>query len=307
MLENAKFIWQKELDLPNSYAEFFDTFSSNSGRVCLRISVDGDYTAYVNGKYAGSSQYGDFEHYKIYDEIDISSLVKKGENTLAILVWHPGEDSQRYKKYKAGLCFEVCENETVILSSSENTLSRKSPTYKSGENKKISPQLGFSFSYDATKEDIFPCSMPNGMTPSICVDKSCNFYKRPIKKHTLKDTVCAKRIESENTYLFDLGKEYVGYLTLGLDAECEGEINIAYGEYLFGGHVKRKIHNRDFSVDYRARAGKGTFTNYMLRLACRYIEISTQIPINDGANSHSKNLSISALDCLAFSLINNTP
>ena len=34
---------------------------------------------------------------------------------------------------------------------------------------------------------------------------------------------------------------------------------------------------------------------------------ATQIPINDGANSHSKNLSISALDCLAFSLINNTP
>ncbi len=281
MFENAKFIWLKEAE-KNSYAEFFDTFEVEKGQICVNISVDGDYTLYVNGEYMSSSQYGDFEHYKIYDTIDISSKTKQGKNTIAIVVWHFGEDSSRYKKYKAGLIFEVTQDTKTILSSTENTKSRKSPTYISGLSKKISSQLGFSYSYDATKEDAFPREISKDFSQSFEVEKKCEFFPRPIKKHTLDAPVFAKIVsksEDFHHYILDLGKEYVGYLTFDIFADEETDINVAYGEYLDNGYVRRRIGDRDFSIDYRAKKGKNKFTNYMLRFACRYLEIYAHYPI----------------------------
>ena len=281
MLEHTKFIWLNESQ-KNSYAEFFDTFEVEKGQVCVNISVDGDYVLYVNGEYASSSQYGDFEHYKIYDTIDISSKTKQGKNTIAILAWHFGEDSSRYKKYKAGLAFEIIQDERVILSSSKATKSRKSPTYISGLSKKISSQLGFSYSYDATKEDAFPKEISKDFSQSFEVEKKCEFFPRPIKKHTLDAPVFAKissKSEDSCHYVLDLGKEYVGYLTFDIFANEETDINVAYGEHLDNGHVRRQIGDRDFSIDYRAKGGENKFTNYMLRFACRYLEIRTHSPI----------------------------
>lgn len=280
MQKSTSFIWVKDLDEKNSYAEFYDTFVYKNGRAEVNITVDGDYTLFINGIYVSSSQYGDFEHYKIYDTIDITPYAREGENAIAILAWHFGEDSQRYKKYSAGLAFEVLEDGKIIRSSDSDTLSRKSPTYKSGDNKKISVQLGFSYSYDATKEDGFPFFKPQGLGKSVIIDKRCTLYPRPIKKHILRSEVRAKIIEKTDEYcLFDLGKEYVGYLAFSIEADKECDIVISYGEHLENGRVPRRIGDRDFSITYRAKKGKSIFTNYMLRFACRYLEISSDAPI----------------------------
>ena len=108
VFENSKFIWIDDTNT-DTYGEFYATFNANSSPIC-RLSVDGDYTLFINGKYAASNQYGDFEHYKIYDEIDLSEHIVNGENHFALLVHHFGKDSQRYKKYQAGAIFEVIEN-----------------------------------------------------------------------------------------------------------------------------------------------------------------------------------------------------
>lgn len=283
MQKSTKFIWINGLETKNSYGEFFDTFTLNNTHSTVNISVDGDYTLYINGEYAASSQYGDFEHYKIYDQIDISEYVRVGENSISILVWHFGENTSRYKKYKAGLAFEVLENDKIVISGSERTLSRKSLAYKSGEGKMITCQLGFSYSYDATKEDDFINGNLIGFAPSVIVNKECIFYKRPIKKHTLKNVAYGKIISKNDegtNYIFDLGREYVGYLTFMLRTEKENNIIISYGEHLENGHVKRHIDSRDFSVEYYAKKGENSFANYMLRFACRYIELSTQSDVN---------------------------
>lgn len=281
MFECSKFIWTDNEE-KNSYAEFFDTFNVENGKTSVAISVDGDYTLYINGAFVSSSQYGDYEHYKIYDTIDISPYVQRGENSIAILVWHFGENSQRYKKYKAGLIFEVLENGKVILTSGEHTKSRKSPTYKSGESKKISSQLGFSYSYDATREDSFPRKIADDFSSSRIVYKNCEFFARPIKKHELEKPIFGSVVSQNEDFchsVLDLGKEVVGFLTFDLQAEEETDIVISYGEYLENGYVKRKIHDRDFSITYRAKKGQNSFTNYMLRFACRYLEIYSRSPV----------------------------
>lgn len=277
IFENAKWIWTGETGIDN-YGEFSVKFTS-FGDAILNISCDGDYTAFINGKYVSSGQYGDYEHYKIYDSIDITPYIRNGENTLSILAWHFGQDSSRYKRANAGVIFEIVEKDKVIFSSDKSVLSRKSKAYTSGLCKQITSQLGFSYLYDSTKEDAWLNGDLIDFTFSQEAEKGCVFFPRPIKKHILGEIINAKYILSDNTYLFDLGKEIVGLLSFSLNASEKASINIAYGEHLENGHVKRKIHERDFSVDYVAEKGENTYTNYMLRIACRYIEVSSDRPI----------------------------
>lgn len=132
VFEGAKWIWLHNEKSRDEYGEFFAVFNSEKENAVCRISCDGDYTLFINGSAAGSNQYGDFEHYKIYDEIDISRYLQKGKNAIAILVWHYGDDFQRYKTAQAGLIFEICRNEQVLLASDERVHCRQSRAYKSG-------------------------------------------------------------------------------------------------------------------------------------------------------------------------------
>ena len=115
VFKTAKWIW----DVPNTqnkdeYVEFFKRIELNTGKkTVMRISCDGDYTLFINGKYVESNQYGDFEHYKIYDELDISEFIKDGENDFAVLVWHSGYNSSRYIVGVPGLIYEVLQGGKV--------------------------------------------------------------------------------------------------------------------------------------------------------------------------------------------------
>ena len=153
VFDKSKFIWINDSEGVDTYAEFYTNLQIAGTPAICNISVDGDYTLFINGRYVSSGQYGDYEHYKSYDVIDISDFVHEGDNDFAVLCWHFGADSSRYKKYDAGVIFEVRCGDRVVLTSDESVLARKSPSYVSGLKRWISPQLGFSFRYDATKED----------------------------------------------------------------------------------------------------------------------------------------------------------
>ncbi len=275
IFEKSQWIWIKKGADVDEYAEFCDKLTYSGGDVSIRLSCDSDYTLYINEQYVASNQYGDYEHYKIYDEIVISNYLKDGENDIEILVHYFGEDSQRYKAGKSGLIYEVICDSAILAYSSERTLSRKSPTYISGRKIKVSFQLGFTFSYDATKETELSYDI------SRIVEKSCTFYPRPIKKHTVKDRQKIKSIKaySDSHYLIDLGTEVVGLPTLEIVSENEADITVAYGEHIEDGCVRKRIYDRNFYYEYKAKKGHNQFTNYMLRLACRYIEVFSSTPI----------------------------
>jgi len=281
VFNRAKWIWIGKEDSVDEYGEFFTKFTAKADEKTLcRLSCDGDYTLFVNGNYVSSNQYGDFEHYKSYDELDITKHVKEGDNTLAVLVWHFGESTQRYFLAPAGLIFEVEQGGQVCVESNSSTLCRKSAAYKSGAKKKVSAQLGFSFYYDSAKEDDW-ATTGVGCSPAVEVEKTCRFVARPNKKLVVKDRVNAKILKSEGTYfLVDLGEEVVGLPVLEFDSQDEQYIRVDFGEDLQpNGHVRRLIHDRDFSYEYVAKKGKNEYVNYMLRLGCRYLEVYTEKPI----------------------------
>ena len=268
---------------PDSYGEFYDEFMWKGGDVICSLSCDGDYTLFLNGQYVASNQYGDYEWYKSYDCIDITPYLTSGKNTIAILVWHFGVNSQRYLKAQAGVIFELVAGGKVLLASGENTLARYSKTYKQGEKKLVTRQLGFSFAYDATQEDDWG-SMGKGLQSAVLVDKNCSFVKRPIQKLKLLECVHGRVIlEENNHYIIDLGKETVGLVSLSFVSPTVQKIVVAWGEDLQDGHVRQRIEHRDFSFDYIAKAGGNEYVNYMLRLGCRYLEIHTEAPIEIGS------------------------
>ena len=270
MFKEAKWIWYDTQGTQNSFGEFYGEFPETKNATA-KISVDGDYTLFINGNYVSSNQYGDFEHYKSVDTLDLTPYLTDGINKIGILVWHFGKDSQRYKKYTPGVICEIYEGDKILFATNENTLCRQSKAYESGFEREISCQLGFSYAYDSTKEDLWMIGKGADMKKAYPVSKNCSFVNRPNEKLQLGVFIKATKI-GEN--LYDLGKEYVGLLSLSVKCGTSTKINVAYGECLENGHVKRKIGGRDFSIDYTAKEGKSSYTNYMLRFACRYLELS---------------------------------
>ena len=274
LFKNADWIWYTNSAIPDSYGDFIDTIDYKSGNVKIHLSCDGDYTLYVNGKFVNSNQYGDYEHYKIYDSLDITDYLIKGENEIYILVWHLGINSSRYKLAKAGLIYVVECNGVEITKSSVNTLSRENPNYKSGYEKIITGQLGQSFLYDSTKPDTADYK------PSVTIEKDCKLFPRPIKKSVFLKEKDITFIKNENNhFLIDLGEETVGVPVLKFTTKTTQKITVAWGEHIIDGGVRRKIGIRDFSFEYIAKEGENNFTNYMLRLGCRYIEVFCEDPI----------------------------
>jgi hypothetical protein len=211
----------------------------------------------------------------VYDRIDITQYCKKGENHLAIIVWYYGvSGTSTYYRGNAGLCFKVYQNGKLCLASDENVWSRLSKAYENGLERMITGQLGYSFHYDATKEDDWNIGVLSGFYPSRIVSQRLPLYERQIEKLIIEERVDSKLIKTEpNYYLFDLGKEEVGYLTLKIKSEKSQKLLIAYGEHIADGKVRRKIHARDFCVEVTVKKGITEYTNYFRRLGLRYLEI----------------------------------
>ena len=277
---NSKWIWINDCAGIDEYAEFYDEFDFSESAV-IRLSCDSDYTLFINGKYVDSNQFGDFEHYKIYDEIDISTYLESGKNSLSVLVWHFGKNTSRYKLAKAGLIYEISSGDKILAASCEKTGVRKSPSYESGRAKLITGQLGFGFAYDATRDDgaLFT---GKGFGYATVIDKECTFYKRIGEKLKLSDKVRCKSItkgDGGKYHLVDLGEETVGLLYFKFTSPSAQKLRIDWGEDLQDGHVRRIIGERDFSVDYTAKEGLNEYVNYMLRFGARYLEIWSEEPI----------------------------
>lgn len=174
----SKWIWLSETKV-NQYADFVTTFVLDKEDAVLRISADTNYALYLNGKFVYAGQYPDYPHYKIYDEFSVGKDCRMGENVLAVLAWSAGEDSSTYRRETAGLLFEIVSGGEVIASSGEQVLAREDPCYRSGEVEKVTSQLGFSFYYDATREDDWKIGKLSGFVPAVAVEKSAGCFRVP--------------------------------------------------------------------------------------------------------------------------------
>lgn len=99
---------------PNQWLMFrkkFDLKRPLRQKLIARIAADSKYWLYINGElvvFEGQLKRGPTPTDTYYEEIDISKYVKKGENTIAVLLWHWGRDGYCHKNSgMAGFLFEA--------------------------------------------------------------------------------------------------------------------------------------------------------------------------------------------------------
>lgn len=276
----SEWIWMQKEQEKDSYGEFVSDFLYTGGAISLKISVDSNYTVFINGVFVTSEQYPDFPHYKVYDEIDITKFCNIGQNRLAIVAWYYGENFMTYYIGRAALRFEACCEEKVLAFSNERTLSRTSRAYQSGFCTVLTPQLGYSYCYDATKEDEWKTKHEDGFSHSFVVKQNLPLFKRQIKKSVISKRTQTKLIKrTENYYLYDIGYEDVGYLTLKVQSSSKQKIKVCYGEHIEDNKVRSVLPWRNFYFEIVVGEGVTKYTNYMRRLGCRYLELHSEKPI----------------------------
>ena len=281
MHAQAKWIWKKDFAGKDIYCDFYDSFEYCGGKVTVEISADSNYALYVNGVFADSGQYADYPHYKVYDELDITKFCREGKNHIAIIVTHCGADFFTYQPGKAALRYAILCEGKCVAASGEATLCRESRTYESGLCKIITAQLGYSFHYDITKKDGWMEGDPDGFAPASIVEQDLPMHKRPCKKLSWEENAPATLLKNEGGthFLYDMGKEEVGHLTLKLRSSKKQKLLFTFGEYLIDGGVNRIIGSRDFSVEVTVGEGENTYFNPFRRLGLRYLEVFCEAPI----------------------------
>ena len=110
--EGAKWIWQQEDGPSNTWMSFRKTVEVNKlpEKVEAHIAVDSKFWLWVNGEMVifegglsrGPSQAGPWNRKKKitptnswYETIDIKPYLKKGKNTIAVLVWYWGRETHK--------------------------------------------------------------------------------------------------------------------------------------------------------------------------------------------------------------------
>ena len=166
----------------NHYAEFLKRFTVKTGGCKMKISADTEYAVYVNGKYVAHGQYADFPFYKSYDMLDLTPFVKTGENLVAIRAYHVGCSFYTHYHTPPALAFEIYDGDEAVAKSDESVLGRLSRAYENGDREAISPQLGYTFAYDFTKEDDWVNGNADGFAPVKTVETGWTLVPRPIQK-----------------------------------------------------------------------------------------------------------------------------
>ena len=167
---NAQWIWQQEDGPANTWMSFRKTVTLDDvpEQVEALIAVDSKFWLWINGEMVlfegglsrGPSQAGDWNRkQKItptnswYDTINIQPYLKKGKNTIAVLVWYWGRETHKgthIDSGKGGLLFSANIGEKQLVSNA---------TWKAiphpGYNNSIAPAskaiVQYSVQYDAQK------------------------------------------------------------------------------------------------------------------------------------------------------------
>lgn len=280
-LTKARWVDVKGGQKEDSHAELKDSFVLQKAQTLhLVISCDSDYAFYLNGSLISFSSYSDYPSHRVGDEVDFDCL--EGLNSIKILTYYCGSSTFfTYSPGPSGLIYEIKDGKNVLACSGENTLGRLSKCYENGLCKRITPQLGYSYRYDARAEDDDSSWEKSEVSSSPVI-----LYRRENKKCVLGEPVPSQLTRlGKGHYLADLKEETVGLLYLSFVSPLAQKAHISYGEHLENGEVVEIIDNRDFGFDYFAKAGKNEFLPFRPRLGARYLELVFEEDVKDASFS----------------------
>lgn len=126
---------EQEANKPNSWIAFRKDITLNKvpSAAITQIAADTKYWLWINGEmvvFEGGLKRGPNPNDTYYDEIDLSSYLKKGKNQIALLLWYFGKEGYSHKDSgKAGVIFQMQAGKNQIVSDS-SWISRIHPAYE---------------------------------------------------------------------------------------------------------------------------------------------------------------------------------
>lgn len=268
--QKARWIWTAAQTEPvNAYAQFRTLFKS-SGHALLRVSVSGNYAAYVNGSLAAFGQYTDFPDHKTYSETDISEYCRPGENELLIEVHYSGNDFSSHADGDPGLICEVADGDKLLsTTSSANWLSRVDTRFAQGERPKLFVSLNYNFEFDAR------AALPDWEPPRELPGRG-EIERRPLPPLPARRFKSLREISrEEGRIVYDAGEETTGLLDFEVAASSGARIEISHAEYLVDGRINPAAVNghRNFTDTYICREGENSFFHPLRRFGGRFFEL----------------------------------
>ncbi|MBV6652746.1 MAG: alpha-L-rhamnosidase N-terminal domain-containing protein, partial [Mameliella sp.] len=132
---NPELVWiRPEGGERNEYVFFRRTFDleTPANQATLQLYADSRYALYVNGQYVGFGPIRSFHANPYYDTYDLSPLLQKGKNVIAVKVLSNGMETYQLFDYKGGFAawgkVETGQG-SIDLSSTTGWLARKSEGY----------------------------------------------------------------------------------------------------------------------------------------------------------------------------------
>lgn len=153
---SAKWIWGSGSDPQeiNRYQVFRKDFTvdTSEGKTELCITADSRYVLYFNGERLGQGPVRSWPSDQKYDVYDLTSRLREGKNTLAVLVHYWGVSTFQYIAGRGGLLCQVVncnEEQEEIVAASDGTWLTTIHTGYSRKTPRICCQLGFEEQFDA--------------------------------------------------------------------------------------------------------------------------------------------------------------
>ncbi len=296
LLKAAEWIWIPGATTEeNQYGLFKVVFNCNpnDGKTMLRISVCGNYEAYLNGDLVAFSQYTDYPHKKTYTDVELDGSLRSGENELYIAVHFCGNACSSRLDGEPGIIAAVTQGDCILTASGDSWLVRRDTRFSNGPRERLFISFNYTYEFDAR------ATLQDWTNAAVLPTRECTMLPRPIEPSVITGTKVGE-IVARGTLLrtfgeyetnafcynaderdsdkgangiyvtYDFGRESVGHLSIDLDLPAGTIVDITHGEHLTRGTLEACLH---FTDRYISDGNKATFTHMLRRIGCRYIEL----------------------------------
>ncbi len=284
-------VFHKELDgrmigkspVQNDHVHFRKKFHlKDCQEVRIRISADDYYKLYVNGIYVCQGPAPGYADAYRYNEVDLTSYVKKGENILAVHVYYQGLVNRVWNSgdNRQGMIADLFQGREYLGGTDHSWVYGQAMEYTGepiGYETAFAEHIDFIKKERDWKETSFDDSH---YRPAVELDGDDHVFEdNPTECITVYQVKPLKIMKKNGTgYLLDFGREYVGQFSMVCQGEKGQKVRIQCGEELDEGNPQAVRYDMRCNCRYQEEcilSGGRDELEYYDYKAFRYVNIVT--------------------------------
>ena len=200
----------------------------------LRITADDYYKLYINGSFVTSGPAPAYPHCYYYNELDVTDLIRKGENLFAVHTYYQGLINRVWvsSDRRHMLWLELLLDGESVLVSDEGWLTAPHSAYS--EMGRVGYDTAFLERYDsrAPECNFFSLDFDESSWTHATLVKSPDYTltRQPTRQLDIYHIRPTSLTREGNRITIDLGREVVGYPTPTVKGERSSTVLIKCGE-----------------------------------------------------------------------------